>query len=162
LKQASCSDARAETEHGVRRSFVVQPQYGLNSMRVGLERANSCHDHDGFQASPHQVNEDWIEKLAMENQTLLALLIGGFFGVACIRARAPLTPGHRQTLGEFFRLTGRIERLRRSRWQWFCMVLLMLVLRFQHQLPPAVEVMAGAMFLLFLIFPVRTLVTVQS
>jgi hypothetical protein len=57
LKQASCSDARAETEHGVRRSFVVQPQYGLNNMRVGLERANSCHDHDGFQASPHQVQE---------------------------------------------------------------------------------------------------------
>jgi hypothetical protein len=32
---------------------VVQPQYRLNNMRVGLERANSCHDHDGFQASPH-------------------------------------------------------------------------------------------------------------
>jgi hypothetical protein len=26
----------------------------LKDMRVGLERANSCHDHDGFQASPHQ------------------------------------------------------------------------------------------------------------
>jgi hypothetical protein len=23
---------------------VVQPQYRLNNMRVGLERANSCHD----------------------------------------------------------------------------------------------------------------------
>jgi hypothetical protein len=23
--------------------FVVQPQYGLINMRVGLERANSCH-----------------------------------------------------------------------------------------------------------------------
>lgn len=27
----------------------------LNNMRVGLERANSCHDHDGFRASPHQL-----------------------------------------------------------------------------------------------------------
>src|SRR6185312_1216750 len=25
-------------------------------MRVGLEHANSCHDHDGFQASPHQMS----------------------------------------------------------------------------------------------------------
>lgn len=32
-----------------------QPLRGLNNMRVGLERANSCHDHDGFQASPHQL-----------------------------------------------------------------------------------------------------------
>jgi hypothetical protein len=97
----------------------------------------------------------------MENQTLLALLIGGFFGVACIRAHAPQTPGHRQTLGEFFRLTGRIERLRQSRWQWFSMVLLMFVLRLQHHLPPSVEIMAGVMFLLFLVFPVRALVTVH-
>jgi len=40
--------------HAKRSGFVVQPQYGLNDMRVGLERANSCHDHDGFQANPHQ------------------------------------------------------------------------------------------------------------
>src|SRR5579864_6633625 len=26
-------------------------------MRTGLERATSCHDHDGFQASPHQVSK---------------------------------------------------------------------------------------------------------
>jgi hypothetical protein len=26
----------------------------LKNMRVGLEHANSCHDHDGFQASPRQ------------------------------------------------------------------------------------------------------------
>jgi len=32
--------------------FVVQPQYGLNNMRVGLERANSCHGHDGFSGQP--------------------------------------------------------------------------------------------------------------
>jgi hypothetical protein len=38
---------------------VIQPQYGLNKMRVGLERANSCHDHDGFQASPHQFFIDY-------------------------------------------------------------------------------------------------------
>jgi hypothetical protein len=34
------------------RSFVVQLQW--IEMRTGLERATSCHDHDGFQASPRQ------------------------------------------------------------------------------------------------------------
>jgi len=32
---------------------VVQLQ--LIDMRTGLERATSCHDHDGFQASPRQI-----------------------------------------------------------------------------------------------------------
>lgn len=96
----------------------------------------------------------------MEKETLLALLLAGFFGVACVRARAPLNPDQKPTLGAFFQLTGRFERLRRSRWQWFSMVLLMLVLRLQHQLPPVVEIMAGVMFLLFLIFPVRSFVRV--
>jgi hypothetical protein len=27
----------------------------LIEMRTGLERATSCHDHDGFQASPRQI-----------------------------------------------------------------------------------------------------------
>ena len=35
------------------RGTAVSP--GLsNNMRTGLERATSCHDHDGFQASPLQ------------------------------------------------------------------------------------------------------------
>jgi hypothetical protein len=38
------------------------------------------------------------------------------------------------------------------------MVAIMLVLRVQHQLPPAVEIMVGMMFLIFLVCPVRALV----
>ena len=94
----------------------------------------------------------------MDRFALLELLLAGFFAVACIRARAPLSPNQTATFSSFFRFSGRLERLRRSRWQWFSMVAIMLVLRVQHQLPPAVEIMVGMMFLIFLVFPVRALV----
>jgi hypothetical protein len=94
----------------------------------------------------------------MDKTALLELLLAGFFAVGCIRARAPLQEGSKAHFVDIFRLTGRIERLRRSRWQWFSMVAIMLVLRVQHQLPPAVEIMVGMMFLIFLVFPVRTLI----
>ena len=94
----------------------------------------------------------------MDKLALLELLLAGFFAVACIRARAPQSSNQKPTLGSFFRLSNRLERLRRSRWQWFSMVAIMLVLRLQHQLPPAVEIMVGMMFLIFLVFPVRALV----
>ena len=96
----------------------------------------------------------------MDKLTLLELLLAGFFGVACIRARAPLHPGEKATFGSFFRLSSRLERLRRSRWQWFSMVLLMLVLRVQHLLPPAVEIMVALLFVIFLVLPVHALVRV--
>ena len=93
----------------------------------------------------------------MDRFALLELLLAGFFAVACIRARAPLSPNQTATFSSFFRFSGRLERLRRSRWQWFSMVAIMLVLRVQHQLPPAVEIMVGMMFLIFLVCPVRAL-----
>jgi len=57
LKQASCSDDDNETEHGARSKKVcgTAADSGLKNTRVGLERATSCHDHNGFQANPHQV-----------------------------------------------------------------------------------------------------------
>ena len=94
----------------------------------------------------------------MDKLALLEVLLAGFFAVACIRARAPQSSNQWPTFGSFFRLSNRIERLRRSRWQWFSMVAIMLILRVQHQLPPAVEIMVGMMFLIFLVCPVRTLV----
>ena len=94
----------------------------------------------------------------MDRFALLELLLAGFFAVACIRARAPLSSNQTATFGSFFRFSNRLERLRRSRWQWFSMVAIMLVLRVQHQLPPAVEIMVGMMFLIFLVCPVRALV----
>lgn len=93
----------------------------------------------------------------MDRFTLLELLLAGFFGVACLRARTALLVGQRPRLIDFFQLSGRLERLRRSRWQWFSMVLLMLVLRVQHQLPPSIEIMVAAQFLLFLALPTRRL-----
>ena len=87
--------------------------------------------------------------------TLLELLLSGFFAVACIRAGGKLSLVHKRTLRDFFRLSNRLERLRRSRWQWSCMVLIMLLLRMQQQLPFAIEIMVLAMFILFLALPVQ-------
>ena len=94
----------------------------------------------------------------MDKLALLELLLAGFFGVACLRARSPLKPGQTPGFGSFFRLSSRIERLKRSRWQWFSMVAIMLVLRVQNQLPPSLEVMALIMFVIFLAFPVQAMV----
>jgi len=91
-----------------------------------------------------------------ERMALLALLLSGFFAVACVRASVPVTPGSRVSLVNLLSFPGRIERLRRSRWQWFAMVSLMIVLRLQQQLPLVLELMAALQFLLFLALPTRT------
>ena len=91
-----------------------------------------------------------------ERLALLGLLLSGFFAVACLRASGPSSPGSRASLTNLFRFPGRIERLRRSRWQWFAMVSLMIVLRLQQHLPPVLELMAALQFLLFLALPTRT------
>jgi hypothetical protein len=93
----------------------------------------------------------------MDKTALLELLLAGFFAIGCIRAHGRFEPGQKMRFPDFFRMTGRLERLRRSRWQWFTIVAIMLVLRLQHQLPPAVEIMVGMMFLIFLSFPVQAL-----
>jgi hypothetical protein len=92
--------------------------------------------------------------------TLLELLLAGFFAVACIRAGGKLSLERKRSLTDFFRLSSRLERLRRSRWQWFSMVAIMLVLRMQHQLPPAIELMVAVLFVIFLSLPVSALVRV--
>jgi hypothetical protein len=97
----------------------------------------------------------------MNNVLLLELLVAGFFAVACFRARPQLRAGEKPRWGDFLRLSGRIERLRRSRWQWFSMVAVLLVLRMQNQLPPTIEIMVGMMFLIFLVFPVQQIVRVR-
>jgi hypothetical protein len=97
----------------------------------------------------------------MEKLTLLELLLAGFFAIACFQARAPLREGERPNFRNLLRFSGRLDRLRRSRWQWFSIVAVMLVLRVQHQLPPAIELMVGLMFLIFLVCPVRQLARVS-
>lgn len=96
----------------------------------------------------------------MNRFALIELLLAGFFAIACFRARAALASDQKASFASFFRFSGRLERLRRSRWQWFSMVAIMLVLRLQNQLPPSVEIMVGMMFLIFLVFPIRALVKV--
>lgn len=92
----------------------------------------------------------------MDTQALLVeLLLSGFFAVACFRARAG-SPSFRDLVPtRLFALTDRLERLRRSRWQWFAMVLLLFVIRRQMGTPVVAEVTAATQFLVFLALPTR-------
>jgi hypothetical protein len=88
----------------------------------------------------------------VDKQILLEALITALLGTTCLLARSPLHSD--KTHGSLVRL----ERLRRSRWQWFSMVVLMLLLRMQHVLPARVELVVALQFLIFLVLPVRGLV----
>ncbi len=90
----------------------------------------------------------------MNTQALLAeILLSGFFAVACLRARAesPSIQGLAPT--RLFELTGRLERLRQSRWQWVCMLMLLILMRKQMGVPFVAEVTAAAQFIVFLSLP---------
>jgi hypothetical protein len=92
----------------------------------------------------------------MNQQTMLVeLILGGFFAVACMRTSIPVAPDGRLHFSDFLRLPGRIERLRRSRWQWFSMVAFVLVIRMQKGMPLVLEITVALMFLLFLAMPTR-------
>jgi hypothetical protein len=86
---------------------------------------------------------------------LVEVILAGFFAVACIRACVPAAPEDKLSFSNLLRFPGRIERLRRSRWQWFSMVALLLVLRLQAGLPLVLEVIVAVEFLIFLALPTR-------
>jgi hypothetical protein len=86
---------------------------------------------------------------------LVEVILAGFFAVACIRACVPAAPEDKLSFSNLLRFPGRIERLRRSRWQWFSMVALLLVLRLQAGLPLVLEAIVAAEFLIFLALPTR-------
>lgn len=88
--------------------------------------------------------------------TFLELLLAGFFAVACIRTCVPVAGNSDLNFGRFFKFPGRLERLRRSRWQWFSMVLLLLIFRLQHQLPLVLELVVALQFIVFLALPAAT------
>ncbi len=95
----------------------------------------------------------------MGQQTLLVeLILPGFFAVACIRTSVPAALDRRVHFGDLLRLPGRWERLRRSRWQWFSMVGLLLVVRLQKGTPLILEVTVALMFLVFIVWPSRAAV----
>jgi len=92
----------------------------------------------------------------MGTQSLLVeLLLSGFFAVACLRARAASSGSWNIAPRRLFGMTDRIERLRRSRWQWFAMVLLLYVLRFEQGVPMIAELTAAAQFIVFLALPTQ-------
>jgi len=99
----------------------------------------------------------------MSQQTMLVeLILGGFFGVACMRTSVPAAPDGKLHFGDLLRLPGRIERLRRSRWQWFSMVAFVLVIRMQKGMPLVLEATVALMFVLFLAIPTRVVVKVGA
>jgi hypothetical protein len=86
---------------------------------------------------------------------LVELLLSGFFAVACFRARATSFDSMKVTPRALFVLTDRLERLRRSRWQWCAMVALLIVVRMQRGVPMIAEMTVLAQFILFLALPAQ-------
>jgi hypothetical protein len=86
---------------------------------------------------------------------LIEMLLSGFFAVACFRARAKTWDSMRITPRALFVLTDRLERLRRSRWQWVSMVLLLVLVRLQMGTPMVAELTALALFIVFLSLPAQ-------
>jgi hypothetical protein len=92
----------------------------------------------------------------MSERTIsVVLILAGFFAVACIRASVPVATG-KLAFGNLLHLPGRIERLRRSRWQWFSMIALLLVIRLQMGVPFVLEAVVAIQFLIFLALPATT------
>ena len=86
---------------------------------------------------------------------LLELLVSGFFAIACFKARAATEAGATALRPrDLFRLTDRVDRLSRSRWQWFAMVGILILVRMQAGVPLVVELTAAAQFVVFLALPV--------
>jgi hypothetical protein len=88
--------------------------------------------------------------------TLVEIILAGFFAVACIRACIPAGDAGKLSFCNLLQLPGRMERLRRSRWQWFSMVALLLAMRLQTGLPSILEAIVAIQFLLFIALPKRT------
>ncbi|MGA7859974.1 MAG: hypothetical protein WCA11_18695 [Terracidiphilus sp.] len=90
----------------------------------------------------------------MGTQALLVeVLLSSFFAIACFRARAEAPSVHGLAPQRLFVLTDRLERLRRTRWQWFAMVLLLFVMRQQLGAPVIAELTALTQFIVFLALP---------
>ena len=81
------------------------------------------------------------------------ILLSAFFAIACFRARAESSGLQGMTPSRLFVLTDRLERLRRTRWQWCAIVLLLVVVRLQVGSPMVAEVTALAQFIVFLALP---------
>ncbi|HUX45854.1 MAG TPA: hypothetical protein VMV57_13980 [Terracidiphilus sp.] len=86
---------------------------------------------------------------------LVEILLSGFFALACFKARAEEPSAQGLAPQRLLAMTDRLERLKRSRWQWFAMVLLLVVVRVQMGVPMVAEVTVLAQFVLFLMLPTQ-------
>jgi len=84
---------------------------------------------------------------------LIEILLSGFFAIACFRSRAEVPSISGLTPQRIFALSDRIERMRRSRWQWFAIVLLLVVTRLQLHAPIVAELTVLVQFIVFLALP---------
>jgi hypothetical protein len=87
---------------------------------------------------------------------LVELLLSGFFAVACFKARAESPDIAGLAPQKLFVLTDRLDRLRKSRWQWCAMVMLLIVVRMQQGTPMVAELTVAIQFLLFLALPAKS------
>lgn len=90
-----------------------------------------------------------------QRMLLVELMLAGFFAVACIRTLAPADPESKLHFRDLLRLPNRLERLHRTRWQWFSMVGLLLVIRLQEGVPLILEATVAMQFVVFLALPSR-------
>ena len=87
---------------------------------------------------------------------LVELLLSGFFAVACFKARAESPDLAGLAPQKLFMLTDRLDRLRKSRWQWCAMVMVLIVVRMQQGTPLVAELTVVIQFLLFLALPAKS------
>lgn len=86
---------------------------------------------------------------------LIELLLSGFFAIACFRARATGFANAGVAPRMLFAMTDRLDRLRRTRWQWFAMVLVLLIVRTQRSAPMVAELTVVGQFIVFLSLPTK-------
>jgi hypothetical protein len=94
------------------------------------------------------------EPMNLQTQ-LFELLLAGFFAIACFRARANKTV-EAPHWKDFFYLTNRVDRLLSTKWQWCCMVLLLLIIRQQAGVPIVFELTVLAQLVVFMLLPTGT------
>ena len=91
-----------------------------------------------------------------EMMFFVELLLAGFFAVACIRASVPSALNGKLRFQDLLRFPNRLERLRRTRWQWFSMVAVLLAVRMQTGVPTILEAIVAVQFVIFFVLPTRT------
>jgi hypothetical protein len=100
---------------------------------------------------PHSRNPALVKELMTKEAMMLELLLSGFFAIACFKARA--ADAHALKFKDLFYLSDRLDRLRRTRWQWCAMVMVIVFSRMQMQAPIVAELTGLAQFVIFLALP---------